>query len=187
VEYTVSTTPATDTSLEPDVQHSVSGSERCDTARGQTASRIISNSIPEVVWHRDIKDSPSLPYLYDQVVDCFDFEEKVSLVSRLRDRAFSTTKAFVHVYSQMRITGAIDDSFASRTRVHHAQLTDGQHKEDVDLESTLWLMDYVMDRQRGIDWSETKVSYNHWIWMAHVILCLVWSGVDGWMSVSRDS
>ena len=146
-----------------------------DTARGQTASRIISNFIPEVVWHRDIKDSPSLPYLYDQVVECFDFEgEKVSLVSRLRDQAFSTTKAFVHVYSQMRVTGAIDDSFVLRTRVHHAQLADGQHQEDADLESTLWLMDYIMDRQREIDWSETKMSYNHRIWMAHVILCLVW-------------
>ena len=146
-----------------------------DTARGQTASRIISNFIPEVVWHRDIKDSPSLPYLYDQAVECFDFEgEKISLVSRLRDQAFSTTKAFVHVYSQMRVTGAIDDSFVSRTRVHHAQLADGQHKEDADLESTLWLMDYIMDRQREIDWSETKVSYNHRIWMSHVVLCLVW-------------
>ena len=146
-----------------------------DTARGQTASRIISNFIPEVVWHRDIKDSPSLPYLYDQAIECFDFEgEKVSLVSRLRDQALSTAKAFVHVSSQMRVTGAIDDSFVSRTRVHHAQLADGQHKEDADLESTLWLMDYIMGRQREIDWSETKVSYNHRIWMAHVILCLVW-------------
>jgi len=146
-----------------------------DTARGQTASRIISNFIPEVVWHRDIQDSPSLPYLYDQAIECFDLEgEKVSLVSRLRDQAFSTTKAFVHVYSQMRVAGVADESFVSRTRVHHTQLADGQHKEDADLESTLWLMDYIMDRQREIDWSETKVSYNHRIWMAHVILCLVW-------------
>ena len=146
-----------------------------DTARGQTASQIISNFIPEVVWHRDIKDSPSLPYLYDQATDCFDFEEgKVSLVSRLRDQALSTTKAFVHVYSQMRVTGTIDNSFVSRTRVHHAQLADGQHKEDGDLDSTLWLMDYIMDRHREIDWSETKVSYPHRIWMSHVVLCLVW-------------
>ena len=146
-----------------------------DTARGQTASRIISNFIPEVVWHRDIKDSPSLPYLYDQAVECFDFEEKkVSLVSRLRDQAFSTTKAFVHLYSQKRVTGAIDDSFVSRSRAHHSQLADGQHKEDADLESTLWLMDYIMDRQREIDWSETKVSYSHRIWMTNVILCLAW-------------
>ena len=146
-----------------------------DTARGQTASRIISNFIPEVVWHRDIKDSPSLPYLYDQAVECFDSEGgKISLVSRLRDQAFSATKAFVHVYSHMRVTGAIDDSFVSRTRVRHAQLADGQHKEDGDLESTLWLADYIMDRQREIDWSDTKVSYNHRIWMAHVIACLVW-------------
>lgn len=146
-----------------------------DTARGQTASRIISNFIPEVVWHRDIKDSPSLPYLYDQAVECFDFEEeKVSLVSRLRDHAFSTTKAFVHLYSQMRVTGSIDDSFVSRTRVHHSQLADGQHKEDADLESTLWLMDYIMNRQREIDWSETKMSYSHRIWMARTVLCLAW-------------
>lgn len=146
-----------------------------DTARGQTASRIISNFISEVVWHGDIKDSPSIPYLYDQVVDCFDFEEeKVSLVSRLRDQAFSTSKAFVHVYSQMRVTGAIDDSFVSRARAHHSQLADGQHKEDADLESTLWLVDYVMDRQREIDWSETKVSYSHRIWMSRTMLCLAW-------------
>jgi len=146
-----------------------------DTARGQTASQVISNFIPEVVWHRDIKDSPSLPYLYDQAIDCFDFEEeKVSLVSRLRNQAFSAIKAFIHVYSHMRVTGTVDDSFVSRTRVHHVQLADGQHKEDADLESTLWLMDYIMDRQREIDWSETKVSYHHRIWMAHVILCLVW-------------
>ena len=146
-----------------------------DTARGQTASQVISNFIPEVVWHREIKDSPSLPYLYDQAMDCFDFEgKKVSLVSRLRGQALSTAKAFVHVYCQMRVTGAIDDSFVSRTRVHHVQLADGQHKEDGDLESTLWLVDYVMDGQREIDWSETSVSYHHRIWMAHVILCLVW-------------
>ena len=146
-----------------------------DTARGQTASQVISNFIPEVVWHRDIKDSPSLPYLYDQAMECFDFEgEKVSLVSRLRNQAFSTTKAFVHVYSQMRVTGAVDDSFVSRTRVHHVQLADGQHKEDADLESTLWLVDYIMDRKREIDWNETKVSYHHRIWMTHAILCLVW-------------
>lgn len=146
-----------------------------DTARGQTASRIISNFIPEVVWHRDIKDSPSLQYLYDQAVECFDFEnEKVSLVSRLRDQALSTAKAFVHVYSQMRVTGAIDDSFVSRTRIHHLQLADGQHKEDADLESTLWLMDYIMDKQGEIDWTEIQVSYPHRIWMAHVILCLAW-------------
>ncbi|KAF9649517.1 hypothetical protein BDM02DRAFT_3113752 [Thelephora ganbajun] len=31
-----------------------------------------------------------------------------------------------------------------------------------------------MGRQREINWSETKVSYNHRIWMSHVILCLVW-------------
>ena len=146
-----------------------------DTARGQTASEIISNFIPEVVWHRDIKASPSLPYLYDQVVECFDFEEeKVSLVSRLRNQAFSTNKAFVHVYSQMRVAGAIDDSFVSRTRAHHSQLADGQHKEDGDLESTLWLMDYIMGRQREMDWDETKVSYSHRKWMTHVILCLTW-------------
>ena len=147
-----------------------------DTARGQTASRIISNFIPEVVWHRDIKASPSLPYLYDQAMDCFDFEEekKVSLVSRLRDQAFSATKAFIHVYSHMRVTGAIDDSFVVRTRVHHTQLADGQHKEDSDLESTLWLLDYIMDRQRQIDWSETKMTYQHRAWVAHVVLCLAW-------------
>ena len=146
-----------------------------DTARGQTASQVISNFIPEVVWHCDIKDSPSLPYLYDQAIDCFDFEEeKVSLVSRLRNQALSATKAFIHVYSHMRVTGTVDDSFVSRTRVHHVQLADGQHKEDADLESTLWLMDHIMDRQREIDWSETKVSYHHRIWMAHTILCLVW-------------
>ena len=146
-----------------------------DTARGQTASRIISNFIPEVIWHRDIKESPSLPYLYDQAVDCFDFEEeKVNLVSRLRDQAFSAVKAFVHVYSQMRVTGAVDDSFVSRARVRHVQLADGQHKEDADLESTLWLMDYIMNRQRQIDWSETEVSYQHRIWMTSIILCLSW-------------
>lgn len=146
-----------------------------DTARGQTASRIISDFIPEVVWHRDIKDSPSLPYLYDQAVECFDIEEeKVSLVSRLRDQAFSMTKAFIHVYSHMRVTGAIDNSFVLRARVHHSQLADAQHKEDADLESTLWLMDYIMGKQREIDWDETKVSYPHRVWMAHVILCLAW-------------
>ena len=133
-----------------------------DTARGQTAPRVISNFILEVVWHRDIKDSSSLPYLYDQAIECFDFEgEKVSLVSRLRDQAISTTKAFVHVYSQMRVTGAIDSPSVSRTRVHYAQLADDQHKEDGDLESTLWLMDYIMGRWRDVDWSETKMSYNH--------------------------
>lgn len=31
-----------------------------------------------------------------------------------------------------------------------------------------------MDRQRKIDWSETRVPCNHRIWMSHVLLCLVW-------------
>jgi len=31
-----------------------------------------------------------------------------------------------------------------------------------------------MDRQWDIDSNETKMTYNHRIWMAHVILCLIW-------------
>jgi len=146
-----------------------------DTARGKTASQIISDFIPEVVWHPDIKCNPSLPYLYGQAVECFNFEGRTAnLISRLRDQAFAATKAFIHVYSQMRVTGVIDDSFIHCTRIHHTQLANGQHNGDLDLESTLWLMDYIMDKQREIDWNETKLSYSHLTWMAHVILPLVW-------------
>jgi len=146
-----------------------------DTARGPTASQVISDFIPEVVWHPGIKRNLSLPYLYGRAMECFSFEGgTVSLATRLRDQAFSTTKAFIHVYSQTRVTGVTDDSFIHRTRIHHTQLADGQHKEDRDLESTLWLMDYIMDKQREIDWDKTKLSENHSTWMTHVVLCLVW-------------
>ena len=45
-----------------------------DTTRGQTTSQIITNSIPGIVWHRDIEVNPSLSYLYDHAIEFFNFE-----------------------------------------------------------------------------------------------------------------
>jgi hypothetical protein len=124
--------------------------------------------IPEVVWHAGIRTTP-LERLYDTVVECFDRSSgRPVVIPKLRNKAYLSAKALLHLAIQRKCIGDESDkpsSSPSRPAPNHGI----QHYEgDSDLESTLGIIDRVFGNFEPMYWQNFSFTIPHHAWMGHI-------------------
>ena len=136
-------------------------------------SMAIMKFIPEVVWHPGIPTTP-LERLYDTVLECFDHSSGHPVViPKLRDRAYLSAKALLHLGIQRKCIGdesdrAVFKSISDRHRDN--AMGNKPYEEDSDLESTLGIIDRVFGAPKDMRWGNFSFSAPHQAWMGHILL-----------------
>jgi len=131
--------------------------------------------IPEVVWYAGIRTAP-LERLYDTVVECFDHSSGSPVViPKLKNKAYLSAKAFLHVAIQSKCIGggrdkAVFESISRRHQIMGSEGCDG----DPDLQSTLGIIDHVFGNPRPMDWQGFTFTVAHHAWMGHILLYRAW-------------
>ena len=143
----------------------------------EDAVQDIMKFIPEVVWHPGIRATP-LKSLYDAVVECFDYSSgRPVLISKLKQKAYLSAKALLHVAVQRRCIDLESDrtAFDSISSRHHFMGSE-IYKGNSDLESTLGIIDRVFKAKgfENMPWGEFSFSESHRAWMGHILLYRAW-------------
>ena len=128
--------------------------------------------IPDIVWHTGIEITP-LQRLYDTLLECLDRSSNVT--PKLREKAYFSAKALVHLAVQRKDIESDRDVFQSISRKH--QLIGSRHYDtDSDLESTLGMVDRVFkdDKLPSMRWREFSFTVPHQTWMGYVLRCYAW-------------
>ena len=153
----------------------------------QDALKAIIGFVPEIVWHAGIKSVP-LQKIYGTLLECFD-ERSVppAVLSRHRDQAYLSAKAVVHVLVQRKCLGDNSDTTVSKTiAAKHRALGTRRYTSDGELESTLGMIDQVLDKGKAIVWDGFKLSVEHHSWMAHILLYRAWDVLGSSRNLSDD-
>ena len=133
----------------------------------------IINFIPEIVWHSGIKDVP-LKRIYDILTDCIDFSGPHPVViPRLRDVAYRTAKAFVHIALQRQyITRHEEQRLESWTVLcaNHRLMSLPEDDTDSDLNAALYMVDLALGHQYKFPWYKLYMSTSHLAWMSHTFV-----------------
>ena len=139
----------------------------------------IMDFIPEIIWHGGIKNVP-LKRVYDTLMDCFDLSgPSPAVMPKLRDIAYLSARAFVHIELQRRcITRHEDcqrDGWAA-LRAKHTQLSPTDYGADPDLEAVLFMVDMTLGyHNSGFPWERVQMTTAHRAWMSHVFLYRAWN------------
>ena len=133
--------------------------------------------IPEIIWHNGVQTVP-LEKLYDTVLECFDNSSGSPVViSKFKDKAYSSAKALVHLAIQRQCIGNESDTaaFASISS-RHTILGSRHYDGDSDLEYTLGMIDRVFGtgNPTPMRWDKFSFSNSHHAWMAHILLYRAW-------------
>ena len=133
--------------------------------------------IPEVVWHANIRTTP-LQRLYDTVLECFDQSSGHPVViSRLRNKAYLSAKALLHLAIQRKCIGdRSDEAVFTSISSQHVTLGSKHYEGDSDLESTLGIIDRVFSNGNPecMYWQKFTFTVPHYVWMGHILLYRAW-------------
>ena len=133
--------------------------------------------IPEVVWHVDIRTTP-LERLYDTVLECFDPSSGHPVViSKLRNKAYLSAKALLHLAIQRKCVGDGSDAAIFRSISNrHVTLGSKNYEGDSDLEATLGIIDRIFGRgnPERMCWEKFTFNVPHYVWMGHILLYRAW-------------
>ena len=146
--------------------------------------------IPEVVWHAGIRTIP-LERLYDTVLECCDLSSGHPVViSKLRDKAYLSAKALVHLTIQRKCIGdesdeAVFESISNR----HLAMGSKHYKGDPDLESTLGITDRVfgVSVPEPMRWEKFSFTVPHHAWMGHILLYRAWDAITAGQPLPDDT
>ena len=134
--------------------------------------------IPEVVWHDGIRTTP-LERLYGTVLECFDHSSTPPVViPRLRNKAYLSSKAFLHLAIQRKCIGNESDNAAFEAILRrHKIIGSKDYKGDFDLESTLRMVDHIflLGDLEPIRWEKCSFSPPHHAWLSHILLYHAWN------------
>ena len=133
--------------------------------------------IPEILWHGGIKRVP-LKRIYNILIDCFDFSgAHPVVVPKLRDIAYLSARAFVHVELQRRCITQLEeqdrDSWTALCAGHHS-LYSTDYDTDPDLATALYLVDMTLGHDVGFSWKDPEITPPHCAWMSHVFVYRTW-------------
>jgi len=134
--------------------------------------------IPEVVWHAGIRTTP-LEKLYDTVLECFDRTSgRPVVIPRLRNKAYLSAKALLHLAIQRKCIGDEPDKavFRSISR-RHSTMGSKHYDEDSDLGSTLGIIDHVFGDPETMHWQNFSFTIPHHAWMGHILLYRAWDAL----------
>ena len=132
--------------------------------------------IPEVVWHADIMTTP-LEGIYDTVVECIDYSSGHPVVSpKLRNKAYVSAKALLHLAIQRRCIGHKSDKAVFKSISNHHKIMGSRHSGgESDLESILGIIDHIFGDFEPMDWQNFSFTTPHHAWMGHILLYYAWS------------
>ena len=131
--------------------------------------------IPEIAWHAGIQSIP-LEKLYDTMFGCFDRSVGYpTAIPKLRNKAYLSAKAFLHVAIQRKCIGDESDNAVFESISSRHQIMGSKHYEaDSDLESTLGIIDRVLGDFEPMHWENFSFTVPHHAWMGHILLYRVW-------------
>jgi len=131
--------------------------------------------IPDIVWHAEIRTTP-LERLYDTVLECFDRSTGHRVViPRLRNKAYLSAKALLHLAIQRKCIGHESDEAVFRSISSRQIIMGSEHYEgDTDLESTLGIIDRVFGDFEPMHWQKFSLTVPHHAWMGHILLYRAW-------------
>ena len=130
---------------------------------------------PEVVWHADIRTTP-LERLYDTVLECFDRSSgRPIVIPRLRDKAYLSAKALLHLAIQRKCIGDESDKIIFQSIASRHPIMGYKHYEgDSDLEATLGIIDRTFGDFEPMYWNNFTLTPPHHAWMGHILLYRAW-------------
>ena len=130
--------------------------------------------IPEVNWTSNVRRVPLLE-AYDCLRKSFEFlkDGRVLVRPGMRDQAYGSARALLHIRVQRLCAGAADDT-------HHTvasnigSLLGFRSGQSHELESTLEVLDAVFNGEREVPWQDFVFNDAHYCWLSHVLRCLAW-------------
>ena len=158
----------------------------------------IMRCIPEIVWYAGIRTTP-LEKLYDTVVECFDqSSDRPVVVPKLREKAYHSAKALLHLAIQRKYIGNDSDKAVFKSISNRRLIMGSEHyEEDSELESTLGIIDRVFTvpeptqpepiqpeltqpkpkQPEPMQWKTFYFSVEHHAWLAHILLYRAWDAI----------
>ena len=137
----------------------------------------IAGFIPEIACHADTQAIP-LERLYNTVLKCFDSSSGHPILKpAYRDKAYLCSKALLHMGVQCKYVSDTSENATFRSiSSRHQTLGSKSYKGDLDLESTLSMIDCVFGDSKPRYWQNLKLSFTipHHTWMAHILLYRAW-------------
>ena len=134
--------------------------------------------IPEIIWHSGIKNVP-LKRIYDILMDCFDFSGlRPVVIPKLRDIAYLSAKAFVHVGLQRRCITQSKEHERDGWKAlcaNHRLLSSVDHSPDHNLEAVIFMVDMTLGHDYRFPWEEIRMTSPHHAWTSHVFLYRAWN------------
>lgn len=133
---------------------------------------VILDFIPDVVWHSGICNVP-ISIVFQIFERCFSYSDgNAALIPRLRDRAYASGRALVHIAIQRKCIGEEDCDPLKELR--GIQRSYSWRSYDKDLDSILALVDRLLGNNRPINWSGYKFTEPHQRWLSHILLYRAW-------------
>jgi len=131
--------------------------------------------IPEVVWHAGIHNVP-LKRVYDTLLECCDRSSGFPIVvPKLRNKAYLSAKALLHLIIQCRCIGRESDELILDTISRRHQIMGTKCNEDYqDLESTLSIINQLLSGHAPIAWYSFSFTTPHHAWVGHILLYHAW-------------
>lgn len=142
-------------------------------ASGSDAIVAVTGFIPEVNWPANVRRVPLLE-VYHSLARSFDFlkDGRVLIRPGMREQAYGSAKALLHLRIQRLCAGARDDVRIATPEL--GSLLGYRSKEDHELESTLRVLDAVFTGDKEIPWKDFVFSDTHYCWLSHILRCRAW-------------
>jgi hypothetical protein len=132
---------------------------------------VILDFIPDIVWHSGICNIPTST-VFHIFENCFSYSDgNAALIPRLRDRAYASGRALVHLAIQRKCIGEACDPLKE---FRNGQRSYSWRPYDKDLDSILSLVDRLLGNKQPINWSGYKFSEPHQRWLSHILLYRAW-------------
>ena len=133
---------------------------------------VILDFIPDVVWHSGICNVP-IAIVFRIFENCFSYSDgNAALIPRLRDRAYASGRALVHLAIQRKCIG--EENGDPLKEFRGTQRSYGWRSYDKDLDSILHLVDRLLGNKQPINWAGYKFTEPHQRWLSHILLYRAW-------------
>jgi hypothetical protein len=143
-------------------------------ANGPDAIVVATGFISEINWGLSVRTIPMLQ-VYRGLRRSFEFlkDGRVLVRPGMRDQAYGSAKALLHLRIQRSCINSVDDSSIVTPKLF--PILWYRSKEDHDLESTLRVIDTVFIRDKPIQWDQfSLMSDAHLCWLNHILRLRTW-------------
>ena len=133
---------------------------------------VILDFIPDVIWHSGICNVP-IATVFQIFEKCFSYTDgNAALIPRLRDRAYASGRALVHLAIQRKCIG--EENADPLKEFRGTQRSYSWRSYDKDLDSILHFVDRLLGNNQPINWTGYKFTDSHQRWLSHILLYRAW-------------